>query len=117
MIHSILPAVVAAILTAVATAPARAQSQRTEQLHIGRSVVSFDATKLKVKTQEGETLDVTLATDWKSNGDGTPVVTSAPATKDDLISGAVVFIAAEKAANGKIEHQIIVGKNGVVPLL
>ena len=47
--------------------------------------------------------------------DGTPVVTIAAATKDDLISGAVVFITAEKSAAGPIAHQVVVGKNGVVP--
>jgi len=47
--------------------------------------------------------------------DGTPVVTFAPATQDDLVPGAVVFILAEKAASGTIGHQVVVGKNGVVP--
>ncbi|RWX39007.1 hypothetical protein [Rhizobium leguminosarum] len=47
--------------------------------------------------------------------DGTPVVTIAPATKDDLVPGAVVFIPAEKAASGPLAHQVLVGKNGVVP--
>ena len=47
--------------------------------------------------------------------EGTPVVTIAPATNDDLVPGAVVFVAAEKAATGSIAHQVIVGKNGVVP--
>jgi hypothetical protein len=47
--------------------------------------------------------------------DGTPVVTFAPATKDDLVPGAVVFVPAEKAATGLVAHQLLVGKNGVVP--
>ncbi|MBY3066242.1 hypothetical protein E0I74_20035 [Rhizobium laguerreae] len=46
---------------------------------------------------------------------GTPVVTIAPATNDDLVPGAVVFIPAEKAASGPLAHQVLVGKNGVVP--
>jgi hypothetical protein len=46
----------------------------------------------------------------------TPVVTLAPATAEDLKPGAVVFVPAEKAANGAIRSgQVIVGKNGVVP--
>jgi hypothetical protein len=47
--------------------------------------------------------------------DGTPVVTFAAASKDDLVPGAVVFVPAEKAATGTIAHQVLVGKNGVVP--
>jgi len=48
--------------------------------------------------------------------DGTPVVTFAPATKADLKPDAVVFIPAEKAADGAIStHQVVVGTNGVVP--
>ncbi|MBB3233629.1 hypothetical protein [Phyllobacterium endophyticum] len=47
--------------------------------------------------------------------DGTPIVTFAPATKDDLVSGAAVFVPAEKTATGTIAHQVLVGKNGVVP--
>ncbi|MNT80511.1 hypothetical protein D3C71_2041010 [compost metagenome] len=47
--------------------------------------------------------------------DGTPVVTIAAATKDDLVPGAVVFVTAEKAATGPIAHQVVVGKNGVIP--
>ena len=47
--------------------------------------------------------------------DGTPVVTFAPATQADLVPGAVVFIAAEKTADGTVGHQVVVGKDGVVP--
>jgi len=48
--------------------------------------------------------------------EGTPVVTFAPATEADLKPGAVVFIAAEKAADGAITAQrVVVGTNGVVP--
>ena len=46
----------------------------------------------------------------------TPVVTLAPATAADLKPGAVVFVPAEKGANGAISSsQVVVGKNGVVP--
>ncbi len=47
--------------------------------------------------------------------DGTPAVTIAAATKDDLVPGAVVFITAEKAATGRVAQQVVVGKNGVIP--
>jgi len=47
---------------------------------------------------------------------GTPVVTLAPATPGDVKPGAVVFIPAEKDANGSLSAaRLIVGKNGVVP--
>jgi len=45
-----------------------------------------------------------------------PVVTFAPATPADLKPGASVFVSAEGAAGGPlITHQVVVGKNGVVP--
>lgn len=47
--------------------------------------------------------------------DETPAVTIAEATKDDLVPGAVVFIAAEMAATGPVAHRVVVGKNGVLP--
>jgi hypothetical protein len=47
--------------------------------------------------------------------DGTPVVTLAAATPADLVSGAVVFIVAQKTAAGTVGSQVIVGKDGVVP--
>ncbi|WP_028749641.1 hypothetical protein [Rhizobium mesoamericanum] len=70
-----------------------------------------------VKGVDGRTVTVTYHGKEKKIAipDGTPVVTIAAATKDDLVSGAVVFITAEKAATGPIAHQVVVGKNGVVP--
>lgn len=188
---------------AILTAPVHAEDQKPEQIHVRGSIVSYSGSALKVRTREGETVDVTLADGWKlasvanaavtdikpgdfvgiaslpsagggdgaievlifppamkgagegSYGwdlkpnssmtnatvadavkgvdgrtvtvsyhgqekkiaipDGTPVVTIAPATKDDLVPGAVVFIPAEKAASGPLAHQVLVGKNGVVP--
>lgn len=47
--------------------------------------------------------------------EGTPIVTFASATKDDLVPGAIVFIPAEKTATATTAHQVVVGKNGVVP--
>lgn len=183
--------------------PAHAEDKKAEQVHVRGSIVNYSGSTLKVKTREGEIVDVDLADDWKlasvanakvidikpgdfvgiaslpkeSGGDGalevlifppamkgagegsygwdlkpnssmtnatvadavkgvdgrtvtvsyhgkekkisipdgTPVVTIAPATKDDLVPGAVVFVPAEKAATGTIAHQVLVGKNGVVP--
>jgi hypothetical protein len=47
---------------------------------------------------------------------GTPVVTLAPATADDVRPGTAVFIPTQKDANGTLSAgQLIVGKNGVVP--
>ena len=48
--------------------------------------------------------------------EGTPVVTLAPATQDDVKPGTVVFIPAQKGADGTLSAgQLIVGKDGVVP--
>ncbi|MGO7985055.1 hypothetical protein [Rhizobium leguminosarum] len=207
MIKNILPALVLGLSTiasaAILPAPVHAEDQKPEQIHVRGSIVTYSGSTLKVKTREGETIDVTLADGWKlasvanaavtdikpgdfvgiaslpSEGggegalevlifppamkgagegsygwdlkpnssmtnatvadavkgvdgrtvtvsyhgkekkisipDGTPVVTIAPATKDDLVAGAVVFIPAEKAASGPLAHQVLVGKNGVVP--
>ncbi|NEK37944.1 hypothetical protein [Rhizobium leguminosarum] len=207
MIKTILPALVLGLSTiasaAILPAPVHAEDQKPEQIHVRGSIVTYSGSTLKVKTREGETIDVTLADGWKlasvanaavtdikpgdfvgiaslpSEGggegalevlifppamkgagegsygwdlkpnssmtnatvadavkgvdgrtvtvsyhgkekkiaipDGTPVVTIAPATKDDLVAGAVVFIPAEKAASGPLAHQVLVGKNGVVP--
>ncbi|NYT60658.1 hypothetical protein H0A65_17215 [Alcaligenaceae bacterium] len=47
---------------------------------------------------------------------GTPVVTLAPATIDDVKPGTAVFIPAEKAEKGILSAgYVIVGKDGVVP--
>jgi hypothetical protein len=184
-------------------APAHAEDKKAAPIHVRGSIVTYAGSTLKVKTREGETVDVALADDWKvasvadakvtdikpgdfvgiaslpkagggdgalevlifppamkglgegSYGwdlkpdsnmanatvadvvkgvdgrtvtvtyhgkekkiaipDGTPIVTIAGATKDDLVPGAVVFITAEKAATGAVAHQVVVGKNGVVP--
>ncbi|MCJ9669951.1 MULTISPECIES: hypothetical protein [unclassified Neorhizobium] len=188
---------------AILVTPAHAEDKKAAQIHVRGSIVNFGGSTLKVKTREGETVDVAIAADRKvasvanakvtdiepgdfvgiasmpkdgggdgalevlifppamkgagegSYGwdlkpdssmtnatvadavkgvdgrtvtvtyhgkekkiaipDGTPVVTIAPATNDDLVPGAVVFIAAEKGTTGTIAHQVIVGKNGVVP--
>ncbi|MGV2069002.1 hypothetical protein [Agrobacterium sp. 22-226-1] len=70
-----------------------------------------------VKGVDGRTVTVTYHGKEKKIAipDGTPVVTIAGATRDDLVPGAIVFITAEKAATGPVAHQVVVGKNGVVP--
>ena len=70
-----------------------------------------------VKGVDGRTVTVAYKGKEKkiSIPDGTPVVTLAPATKDDLVPGAVVFVPTEKASTGPVAHQLVVGKNGVVP--
>ncbi|MER8427639.1 hypothetical protein [Mesorhizobium sp. M1403] len=70
-----------------------------------------------VKDIQGRTVTVSYQGKEKKIAipNGTPVVTLAAATKDDLASGAVVFIVAEKAASGVLGHQVVVGKDGVVP--
>ncbi|MDR6631874.1 hypothetical protein J2X72_000645 [Phyllobacterium sp. 1468] len=204
---NILPALVLGLsgiaAMAILASPVHAEDKKAEQIHVRGSIVSYGASTLKVKTREGETVDVALADGWKlasvanakvtdikpgdfvgiaslpkegggdgalevlifppelkgagegsygwdlkpessmtnatvanavkdidgrtvtvsyhgkekkiSIPDGTPVVTFAPATKDDLVPGAIVFVPAEKAATGTIAHQVLVGKNGVVP--
>ncbi|CAN7632288.1 hypothetical protein [Rhizobium sp. LjRoot258] len=195
-----LSAIASAVILA---APIHAEEKKAEQVHVRGSIVNYSGSTLKVKTREGEIVDVALADDWKVSSvanakvtdikpgdfvgiaslpkegggdgalevlifppalkgagegsygwdlkpnssmtnatvadavkgvdgrtvtvsyhgkekkisipDGTPVVTFAPATKDDLVAGAVVFVPAEKAATGIIAHQLLVGKNGVVP--
>lgn len=207
MMKNILPALAIGLCSissmAVLAAPAHAEEKKAAQIHVRGNIVNFGGSTLKVKTREGETVDVALPDGWKlasianakvtdikpgdfvgiasmpkdgggdgalevlifppamkgvgegsygwdlkpessmtnatvadavkgvdgrtvtvtyhgkdkkiSIPDGTPVVTIAPATNDDLVPGAVVFIAAEKDATGTIAHQVIVGKNGVVP--
>jgi hypothetical protein len=206
MIKNILPALMLGLSgissTVILASPVHAE-EKAEQVHVRGSIVSYSASTLKVKTRDGETVDVALADDWKVSSvanakvtdikpgdfvgiaslpkegggdgalevlifppalkgagegsygwdlkpdssmtnatvanavkdvdgrtvtvsyhgkekkisipDGTPVVTFAPATKDDLVPGAIVFVPAEKAATGTIAHQVLVGKNGVVP--
>ncbi|MFC2251207.1 hypothetical protein ACETRX_16380 [Labrys portucalensis] len=188
---------------AVLASPVHAEDKKAGQIHVRGSILNYSGSILKVKTREGETLDVALADGWKVSSvanakvtdikpgdfvgiaslpkkgggdgalevlifppalkgtgegsygwdlkpnssmtnatvadavkgvdgrtvtvsyhgkekkisipDGTPIVTFAPATADDLVPGAVVFVPAEKAGTGTIAHQVLVGKNGVVP--
>jgi hypothetical protein len=190
-------------IAAVLSAPVHAEDKKAAPIHVRGSIVTYAGSTLKVKTREGETVDVALADGWKVAGianakvtdikpgdfvgiaslpkadggdgalevlifppamkgtgegsyswdlkpessmtnatvadavkgvdgrtvtvsyhgkekkiaipDGTPVVTIAAAAKEDLVPGAVVFITAEKSDAGPIAHQVVVGKDGVVP--
>ena len=71
-----------------------------------------------VKDVDGRTLTVTYRGGEKKIAvpDGTPIVTLAQATKDDLKPGATVFVAAEKGGDGTLtSKRVVVGTNGVVP--
>ncbi|MBY5360425.1 hypothetical protein HFO97_10665 [Rhizobium leguminosarum] len=71
-----------------------------------------------VKSVDGHTITLTYEGKEKtiSIADGTPIVTLASATKDDLKAGAGVVVTGEKAADGSISaSQIAVGLNGVIP--
>lgn len=208
MIRNILPALILASIAGApafvsTTIPAAAASQKNEQVRIRGNIISFEGSNLKVKTREGDDIDVALADGWnvaavakasvsdikpgdfvgiaslpkeeggdgalevlifppamKGTGegsygwdlkpnssmtnatvadavkgvdgrtvtvsyqgkekkisvpDGTPVVTIAAATNDDLVPNATVFISGEKTAAGFVGKRVIVGKNGVVP--
>ncbi|WP_454852654.1 DUF5666 domain-containing protein [Rhizobium binxianense] len=71
-----------------------------------------------VKSVDGHTITLTYQGKEKtiSIAEGTPIVTFAPATKDDLKPGARVIVMAERAADGSISAgQVTVGTNGAVP--
>lgn len=59
-------------------------------------------------TYQGKEKTITIA-------DATPIVTLAPATEDDLKTGAGVIITGEKAADDSISaDEVAVGLNGIV---
>ncbi|WAI84841.1 MULTISPECIES: hypothetical protein [Achromobacter] len=71
-----------------------------------------------VKSVDGSTVTVNYHGKEKKIAipNGTPVVTLAPATAEDVQPGTAVFIPAQKDAKGMLSTgQLIVGKNGVVP--
>lgn len=71
-----------------------------------------------VKSVEGHTITLTYQGKEKTItiADATPIVTLAPATKDDLKTGAGVIVTGEKAADGSISAgQVAVGLNGITP--
>jgi hypothetical protein len=71
-----------------------------------------------VKSVDGSVVTVTYHGQEKkiSIPAGTPVVTLTQATADDVKPGAVVFVSAEKGADGSLTAaHLVVGQNGVVP--
>lgn len=71
-----------------------------------------------VKSVDGSTVTVNYHGKEKkiSIPNGTPVVTLAQATAEDVKPGTAVFIPSQKDAKGALSTgQLIVGKNGVVP--
>ncbi|RUM24805.1 hypothetical protein EFQ99_14120 [Rhizobium vallis] len=71
-----------------------------------------------VKSVEGHTITLTYQGKEKTItiADATPIVTLAPATKDDLKAGAGVIVTGEKAADGSISaSQVAVGLGGITP--
>lgn len=82
----VLPAVYLAI-------PAVAQAQNAEQVHVRGSIVAVNGNKLKVKTREGKTVEVTLA-------DGAHVAGVARADIADIKPGDFVGIASLPKADG-----------------
>ena len=71
-----------------------------------------------VKGVDGHTVTVTYHGKEKKIDvpPGTPIVTFGPATRDDLVPGAVVFIPAiQDAKGGLAASRLVVGTKGVVP--
>ncbi|MBT2303175.1 hypothetical protein J7E70_22250 [Variovorax paradoxus] len=71
-----------------------------------------------VKSVDGGVVTVTYHGQEKkiSIPTGTPVVTLTQATPDDVKAGAVVFVSAEKEADGSLSSgRLVVSKDGVVP--
>ncbi|MBB3135167.1 hypothetical protein FHS26_002908 [Rhizobium pisi] len=71
-----------------------------------------------VKSVDGHTITLTYQGKEKiiTISDGTPIVTLAPATKDDLKAGAGVIVTGAKAADGSISAtQVAVGLEGITP--
>jgi hypothetical protein len=71
-----------------------------------------------VKDVEGRTLTLSYHGQEKkiSIAEGTPIVTFAPAAPADLKPGAIVFVPAERGADGALSSGfVVVGANGVVP--
>jgi len=73
--------------------PAVAQAQNAEQVHVRGSIVALNGNKLKVKTRDGKTVDVTLA-------EGARVAGVARAAIGDIKPGDFVGIASLPKADG-----------------
>jgi hypothetical protein len=75
------------------TFPASAQNQNAQQVRLRGSIVESSDTMLKVKTREGQTVDVTLAQGFKVSGVANAAVT-------DIKPGDYVGIASLPKADG-----------------
>ncbi|TWI62583.1 hypothetical protein IP91_04104 [Pseudoduganella lurida] len=73
--------------------PAVAQAQNAEQVHVRGSIVAVDGSRIKVRTREGRTVDVTLA-------EGARVAGVARADIGDIKPGDFVGIASLPKADG-----------------
>jgi hypothetical protein len=73
--------------------PAVAQAQNAEQVHVRGSIAAVNGNKIKVKTREGKTVEVTLA-------DGARVAGVARADIGDIKPGDFVGIASLPKADG-----------------
>jgi len=75
---------------------------------VSEAVQSVDGTTVNV-VYHGQSKKITIAP-------GTPIVTFAPAVNADVKPGAVVFVPADRADDGKLSTtRVVVGKNGIVP--
>lgn len=76
---------------------------------VANAVTEAEGHTLTLSYDGGTEKKITIA-------EGTPIVTFASATKDDLKPGATVFVPADKAADGTLSTgRIVVGTKGVVP--
>ncbi|MGO6748201.1 hypothetical protein ACCS93_38395 [Rhizobium ruizarguesonis] len=98
MFRKLLPALIMAgaiglpTLTIVSTV-AVAESQAAEPMHLRGNIAGFTGNTLKVKSREGETVDVTLAEGWKISSVASAAVT-------DIKPGDFVGIASLPKADG-----------------
>jgi hypothetical protein len=75
---------------------------------VADAVTAVDGSSVTV-TYHGQSRKISIAAD-------TPVVTLAPATRDDVRPGAAVFVPAQRSADGTLSAgRLVVGKNGVAP--
>ena len=80
-------------LTTVLSAPVHAEDKKAAPIHVRGSIVTYAGSTLKVKTREGEAVDVALADDWK-------VASVANAKVTDIKPGDFVGIASLPKADG-----------------
>ncbi|WP_247750297.1 hypothetical protein [Rhizobium sp. 16-449-1b] len=104
MIRNILPALILASIAGApalvsTTVPASAASQKSDQVRIRGYIISFNGANLKVKSREGEDIDVALADGWN-------VAAVAKASVTDIKPGDFVGIASlpkKEGGDGALE--------------